>query len=202
MGLLIALLVGFSGPVNAQSNGNQVSYSPDHWPNRWSSAIRQQQTAKFPTRDTVQTSPAELPEAVFEQDLFYSPSMAGRNDRGEGRLHLGHRISPHRFSRNSGQYIRDPAFAYQPGFGAAYQNYGGSTYMHPSTASMPAFDPVGYPGAGIPLMPGGPGAYPMNIAAFGGLPFGGIPPGGAPYGGMPMAYPGSMGIWNPPFGAW
>jgi len=208
MGLLIALLVGFSGPVIAQSNGNQVSYSPDHWPSRWSSAIRQQQTAKFPTRDTAQTSPAELPEGVFEQDLFFSPSMANRFDRGDGRLHSGKRNSPHRFSRNSGQYIRDPAFAYQAGYGATYQNYGGSAYMYPSTASMPGFDPVpGYPGAGIPLMPGVPGAYPMNVNSIGGLPYGGFPPGGMPFGGMPfggapLAYPGSMGMWNPPFAPW
>ena len=194
-GLLVLLLMGFGGQVFAGPNSRQVSYSHDHWPTRWSTAIRQQQTAKFPTRDKVQVTLADLPEAVYEQDLFFSPSLANRVERGSGQYNYGKRNSAQHFSRNSDQYNRDAAFAYQRRFGPPPNNYnyGGSTYMNPYGPSMPAMGPMpGYPGVGFPVMPGVPGAYPLQVFPFGGTPFG---------------YPGNlgpwnMGGWNQPFGAW
>ena len=75
----------------------------------------------------------------------------------------------------------------------------------------------GFPGGGFPMMPGVPGAYPMNLVPNGGMPYGGVPYGGIPYGGMPYGgmpyggmpyggspygYPGMMSMWTPPFGPW
>lgn len=187
-GLLIVLLAGFVGQVNADPDSRQVSYSPDHWPSRWSSAIRQQQTARFPTREEVQTPPAELPEAVFEQDLFYSPSTAGRYEGRDRRYSYGKRAAAPRFSRHSGRHIRDAAFAYQNRFGVAANNYAGSVHMKPLGPSVPMMDPMPvYPGIGFPVMPGLPGAYPANVL---------------PFGGMPLGYPGNMAMWNPATAGW
>ncbi len=228
-GLLIILLVAFAGPVCAEPNSRQVTYSPDHWPSRWSSAIHQQQNARFPTRVEEKVTLEELPETVLERDLFSSPSLDGRNDQGNRPHNYGQRQLKHRFSRNSGQSMRDAAFAYQSGYGAAPANYarpayrpayGGPAYGYPHANPMPAlpgypgagfpgvgypgigypgigypgvgypgvgYPGVGFPGAGFPVMPGVPGAYPMNMV---------------PYGGMPYGYPGSMAMWTPPFGPW
>ena len=215
-GLLIILLVAFAGKVYAEPNSRQVTYSPDHWPSRWSSAIHQQQNARFPTRVEEKVTLEELPETVLEQDLFSSPSLDGRNDQGNRPYNYGQRQLKHRFSRNSGQQMRDAAFAYQSGYGAAPANYArpayrpaysGPAYGYPHTPLMPAmgllpgypgvgypgagfpgvgYPGVGYPGVGFPIMPGIPGAYPMNIGPYG----------------MPYGYPGSMAMWTPPFGPW
>ncbi len=185
-GLLLALLTGVVG--QAYADPNQVSYSPDHWPSRWSSAIRQQQTARFPSREEVQAPPAELPETVFEQDLFYSPSTASKFERSNRSYNYGRRASAQRFSRHSGRYIRDAAFAYQNRFATGPNNYTGSAYMHPYGASVPVMEPMPtFPGMGLPMMPGIPGAYPMNTT---------------PFGGMPSGYPGNMAQWYPPPGSW
>jgi len=207
-GLLIILLVAFAGEVYAEPNSRQVTYSPDHWPSRWSSAIHQQRNARFPTRTEEKVTLEELPEIVLEQDLFSSPSLDARYDQGNRPYNYGQRQLKHRFSRNSGQYMRDAAFAYQSGYGAAPANYAGPAYrgpayVYPQANPMPAmgllpgypgvrfpgvgYPGLGYPGAGFPIMPGVPGTYPMNMI---------------PYGGMPYGYPGNMAMWTPPFGPW
>jgi len=201
-GLLIVLLVAVAGEVCAEPNSRQVTYSPDHWPSRWSSAIHQQQNARFPTRVEEKVTLEELPETVLEQDLFSSPSLGARHDSGQRPYNYGQRQLKHRFSRNSGQNMRDAAFAYQSGNRAAPANYGGPAYRpayaYPHATPMPAmgllpgypgvgYPGVGFPGAGFPIMPGLPGAYPMYIG---------------PYGGMPYGYPGNMAMWTPPFGPW
>lgn len=200
-GLLIILLVAFAGKVYADPNSRHVTYSPDHWPSRWSSAIHQQQNARFPTRVEEKVTLEELPETVVEQDLFFSPSVDARDDQGHRSHNYGQRQLKARFSRNSGQQIRDAAFAYQSGYGRAPANYAGPAYrpanVNPYATPMPAMGPlpglpgvgypgVGYPGVGFPMMPGAPGAYPMNIGPYG----------------MPYGYPGNMAMWTPPFGPW
>ena len=215
-GLLIVLLVAFAGPVCAEPNSRQVTYSPDHWPSRWSSAIHQQQNARFPTRVEEKVTLEELPETVLEQDLFSSPSLDARYDQGHRPQNYGQRQLKSRFSRNSGQQMRDAAFAYQSGYGRAPANYAGSAYRpafggpaygYPYATPMPAmgllpgfpgsgypgvgypgvgYPGVGFPGTGFPIMPGLPGAYPMNIGPYG----------------MPYGYPGNMAMWTPPFGPW
>lgn len=196
-GLLVVLLLGFSGTVYAQPNSSQVSYSHDHWPSRWSSAIHQQQTGEFPTREEVQTSPAELPAAVLEQDLFFSPSLDSGFAWSNRQYNTGKPYQGHRFSRDSSRQIRDAAYAHPARYGSPADYYPGSNFNYPYGTSAPGIDPVlGFPGIGIPLMPGIPGSYPIGAFPFGGLPNGAYGPYGA-YG-----FPGSMAMWNPPFGAW
>jgi len=214
--LLFILLMAFGGQVCAQPNPSQVSYSPDHWPTRWSSAIRQQKTARFPTRVAEKVTLEELPEAVMDEDLFFSPSLNSRFERGNRQSNYGQRNLKHRFSRDSSQYSRDSAYAYQRrsgpasnnyggssynyggspynyggspyNYGGSPYNYGGSPYMYPYANPMPAVNaPPMYPGVGFPMMPGVPAAYPMGLLPFGGTPYG---------------YPGNIAMWNPPFGAW
>lgn len=206
-GMLIIFLVVFGGQVYADPNSRQVSYSPDYWPNRWSSAIRQKQTARFPTRVEEEKTLEELPETVLEQDLFYSPSLNSRFDQSSRPYNDGQRELKHHFSRNSGRNIRDAAFAYQSRYGQTPVNYArpayGPAYSYPSATPIPAMGIFpGVPGGGFPVMPGVPGAYPMNIIPYGGMPYGGMPYGGMPYGGMPFGYPGNMAMWTPPFGPW
>lgn len=83
--LLSVLWLGcLSVAVYADSARGGVSYSPEHWPQRWSSAIRQQQDGRFPTREKPQTPPPKQYESVSEQDLFYMPT-----ERQEiGRAHV------------------------------------------------------------------------------------------------------------------
>jgi len=182
--LLSVLWLGcLSVAVYADSARGGVSYSPEHWPQRWSSAIRQQQDGRFPTREKPQTPPPKQYESVSEQDLFYMPTerqgygYEHRQDRFEDRQ------SRHRYLREAHRLSRDAAYAYHDmypmygnmgGFGGGYAGYGGFPY---GTAPL-GIDPVlGSPGIGIPIMPGTPYGF--------------------PYGG----YPG-VGFWNPPFGAW
>jgi len=217
-GLLIILLVAFAGPVCAEPNSRQVTYSPDHWPSRWSSAIHQQQNARFPTRVEEKVALEELPETVLEQDLFSSPSLDGRNDQGNRPHNYGQRQLKHRFSRNSGQSMRDAAFAYQSGYGVAPANYarpayrqayGGPAYGYPHANPIPALP--GYPGAGFPGV-GYPGIGYSGIgypgAGFPGVGFPGVgfPGAGFPgFGfpimtGVPGAYPMNIGPYGMPYG--
>ena len=202
--LLTILLIGLGGPVYAES---ETSYSPDYWPSRWGSAIRHQKSGKYPTRQIEQEPLADLPEAVSEQDLFFSPHQGKKFDT------RGKSYSNPRFSRNPSRHNRDSAYAYPNNAGASNK----------SNQQMPAMDPaLGNPGNGIPMMPGVPGGlpfagvpyggtpfggtpyggYPYGGIPYGGSPYGGSPYGGYPYGGMPFGFPGGkMGMWSMPFGS-
>lgn len=220
--LLIIWLVVAAGPVCADPANRQVSYSPDYWPSRWSSAIRHQQTAGFPTRVEEKAPLEELPETVLEQDLFFSPSVNSRFDQGNraygygqpgyGQPGYGQRALRHRFSRSNGTQARDAAYAYQPGFSTTpvnqpRANYG-RTYGYPMAMPGPAMGLLpGYPGTGLPMMPGGSGAYPMNVGPMNAYPLNAYPMSMGPMsmgpmGIMPFGYPGNMAMRNPPFGYW
>jgi len=195
--LTTCMLFGFTWPVSADSRTHGLSYSSDHWPKRWSSAIRQQQGGKFPTRKIDKTPLAELPEGVSGQDLFYSPQQGQHYNQLDRRNNFNRdyqnqrqdRRQQRRHERNRYVKMRDAAFAYHtlyraPPYGGNISPYG----MNPYAVSMTTMDPVlGHPGMGIPMMPAIPGGYPM---------------GGYPMVGGPFAYPGSAGMWSPPFGAW
>ena len=194
--MLSILLAGYcligTIQLHAASKSLQISYSHDQWPTRWSSAIRQQQTGKFPTRDVEENTPDELPTAVFEQDLFESSTVGRRNDRGYGAQKYNNSLGRH-FSRNPGRYMRDAAYAYQNSNGPATNYYAGSSYNYPFAVSRPYWNPnmgnsnIGYPNAGFPTMTGLPGVYPMNVVPFIGSPFG---------------FPGNIAMWNPLFAGW
>jgi hypothetical protein len=187
----VAMLVfSMSGPVLAESRAGGLSYSPEHWPNRWSTAIRQKQNGKFPSRSKQRYS-GEKPtrdysDAVSEQDLFQSPSDK-RYGRDEFDRFAGHAVR-HRYLRDAQRLSRDAAVAYNDmaNMTGQYSGYGPGPAVSPFGIGI---DPVlGHPGMGIPIMPGTPLGYPI-----GGYPFGAYPYGGFPFG---------MGGWNPPFGAW
>lgn len=184
--LIAGLFCVMSSSCFADNRDRGISYSPDHWPSRWSSAIRQQQSGGYPTRKIERTPPPELPSTgsltgVSEQDLFYSPE---RNSFRQNRTTRSD--SPH-YLRENRSYTREsrkPAYAYY-GMPPAVYSYPG----YANGLANIATDPVlGHPGVGIPIMPGIPYGY----------PFMGLGP--VYYPGM--VYPGSMGMWNPPFGAW
>jgi len=160
------LLNGLSAQLHAESmqrNAQGVSYSYDHWPKRWSSAIHQQKDTRFPTRQKPHVPAQMKEESVSEQDLFYLPYTArshgfdSRQHRRDGRL------SRNRYMRDVRRTMpRDSAYAYyemqpiypQAGFGHGYGGFG----MNPGPIGI---DPVmGSPGNGIPVMPGSPYGFP------------------------------------------
>jgi hypothetical protein len=189
--MILAMLVfSMALPSFAESRPGGLSYSPDHWPNRWSTAIRQKQDGKFPSRPKQRYS-GEKParnysDAVSEDDLFHSPSDKhyGRDKFGQFE---GHGMR-HRYLRDAQRFSRDAAVAYNDmaNMTGPYGGYSPGAGVSPLGIGI---DPVlGHPGVGIPIMPGTPLGYPI-----GGYPFGAYPYGGFPFG---------MGAWNPPFGAW
>lgn len=186
------MLSGATSQVSADSQSGGLSYSPDHWPNRWSSAIRQKQNGKFPTRKKQQQSmdlrQSEKGQSVSEQDLFYSPDSAHRFNREYSHDQFDDRAARYRHIRDVRRLSREAAFAYNDmanmtgPYGGYGQYYGGGSYGI-------GIDPVlGHPGIGIPIMPGTPLGYPMGLHPFGAYPGGG--------------YPFGVGAWNPPFGMW
>ena len=194
---VVALLLscGLSTQLHAETRVQGLSYSPDHWPKRWSSTIRQQQNGhSYPTRQFKQAPPPALPETgsgVSEQDLFYSPSIQNRFGRRDAdRLQrFDDQLSNYHKFRDASREARKATYAYhgmpalQPG-----SNLNAFTGFPYGTTPL-GIDPVlGHPGIGIPILPGVPYGYP-----FVGHPYGGIPYLGSPLG---------VGAWNPPFGVW
>lgn len=182
--ILACLMVGLSFHVHADSRVRNLSYSPDHWPTRWSSAIRQQQSSKFPTRQKDQAAPPALPETVSEQDLFSSPPQGSRHDCCARRYGFNQRFSHQNYLHNARGNVRDAAYAYQIRFQVSPYSGMGQLYMPtPYASSMMVMDPVlGHPGIGMPMMPGVPAGY-----LFGGVSYG---------------FPGNTGMWNPVYGRW
>jgi len=181
------LLAGVSWQASADSRSTGLSYSPDHWPTRWSSAIRQKQNGQFPTRQKQPQSVTRRTNAdsdsVSERDLFYQPDRGRRYSR-DYESDLDTHAARHRYLRDARRFSRDAAFAYNdmanmlPPYGG-YASYGYGIGMDPV---------LGHPGIGIPFLPGIPLGYPIGVAPFGAWPYSG--------------YPLGMGAWNPPFGVW
>lgn len=176
--LTMVLSCGLSMPAYADSQSSGVTYSHENWPQRWSSAIRQQQDGRYPTREKPQAPQASERESVSEQDLFYVPSAQNPNDFGRRHERFDDRHSRQRYYRDAQRMSREAAYAYHDvypvypyaGFAAGW---GGFPY---GTAPL-GIDPVlGHPGIGIPIMPGTPFGYP-----YAGFPggWGGYPPFGA-----------------------
>lgn len=181
----VSLCIGFYQLVHADTHRRGLTYSPDHWPNRWSTAIRQQQNGdRFPTREKQKFSRLKEQESVSEQDLFSSPSQSRRFDRDDI---FEERLSRHRQLRDASRRSREAAYAYHDMANTAYPYPGYSPYAggYPLGTAPLGIDPVlGHPGIGIPLIPGVPYGYPLGVYPYG-------------------FYPGlGMGAWNPPFGAW
>ena len=161
------LLCGLSAQVCAESRTGNVTYSPEHWPDRWSSAIRQQQNSgRYPTRKKPEAPRPKERETVSEDDLFYLPSARRTRDFDHRADRFDDHMSRQRYYRDAQRMSRESAYAYHDvypaypyaGFGGgAYGGFGGFPY---GTAPM-GIDPVlGHPGMGIPIMPGVPYGYP------------------------------------------
>lgn len=182
--MAVLLITGVYQQVYAERHDRGLTYSPDHWPNRWSSAIRQQQNGgRFPTREKQKFSRHKEQESVSDKDLFSSSSQKRHFDR-DG--FFAERLSRHRQLRDASRHSRDAAFAYHDMANAAYPYPEHSPYAgYPLGTAPLGIDPVlGHPGIGIPLIPGVPYGYPLGVYPYG-------------------AYPGlGIGAWNPPFGAW
>ncbi len=163
------LLNGLASNVQAEStakytqrNMQGISYSHDHWPKRWSSAIHQQKDARFPTRQKQQRPAHSKEESVFESDLFYLPyNSRPRGFENRQNYHDG-RLSRNRYMREKRRMSRESAYAYygqqpmypQGGFGHVYGGFG-------MNSGPVGIDPVmGSPGNGIPVMPGTPYGFP------------------------------------------
>jgi len=213
---VVGIVLVLSGlHANAGSRSNEVNYSPDHWPSRWSSAIHQQKNGKFPKREQDQTQPDELPEAVSEQDLFYSYLNSGRMNPETNLKKYDRRYLQQPIRDTKRQTAYQPSQGYYNRLRSTPQNYG----ANPHYGGNPMIDPVtGFPGGGLPVLPGMPGSAPMGMSPnyggvpyggmpYGGMPYGGVPYGGAPYGGIPYGGSpfgfspiGSMPFFGTPFG--
>ena len=180
--LVMCCMFCVTATVFADSTRDGVSYSPDYWPQRWSSAIHQQQNGRFPTREKPNAPPPKDYESVSEQDLFYMPSERRAYADDYRRDRFEDRRARHRYLREARRMSRDAAYAYHemyPMYPAPYMGgFGGGYWGFPYGTAPLGIDPVlGSPGIGIPIMPGTPFGYPY------------------------AGYPG-FGFWNPPFGAW
>ncbi len=159
------LSIGLSSQTYAESMNRQVqgvTYSYDHWPKRWSSAIHQQKDARFPTRQKQQVPSRKMEESVFEHDLFYLPTPRGRYGFDAHYDQQTRRRSQNRYMRELRRLPRESAYAYYPmqpmyrpaGYGHIYGGFGVNT-------GPIGLDPVmGSPGNGIPVMPGTPYGFP------------------------------------------
>lgn len=193
---LLVSLAGLGMPMTATAGQNGVSYSADHWPSRWGSAIRQKQNGHYPTRQLHQTPPPELPqsnesEALTGQNLFYSPDLYGQAKGKQQHRYRAQQQFPrfrryrdnHRAAREERE-SRKAAYAYH-GMPALQYGHYTNPYQFPLGTAPMGIDPVlGHPGIGIPILPGVPYGYPGL-----GLPFTGY-------------YPGAYGMGNPVFGGW
>jgi len=161
----VLMLSGLSSQLYAESGHRQVqsvSYSYDHWPKRWSSAIHQQQDSRFPNRQKSNIPAQQKEKSISEHDLFYLPSTDRRYGFSYPRNQANERLSGHRYLRDVRMTSRESAYAYrrmQPmyfsgHFGPVYGGFG----MNAGTVGL---DPViGMPGNGIPFMSSTPYGYP------------------------------------------
>lgn len=169
--------LGLSSQTYADSVSGNVTYSPEHWPNRWSSAIRQQQDGRYPTRQKPEARRDIERETVSEQDLFYLPSSRRARDYDHRLDRFDDQLSRQRYYRDAQRMSREAAYAYHDVY-PAYPYAGGGWGGFPYGTAPLGIDPVlGHPGIGIPIMPGTPFGYPF------------------------VGYPGVWGAY-PPFGGW
>ncbi len=161
----LLLLTGLPMQLYAEPGQRQfqgVSYSYDHWPKRWSSAIHQQQDARFPTRQKSDIPRQHKEHSISARDLFYVPSTDNRYGFAYPGSQVDERLSRNRYLRAIRTSPRESAYAYHPiqpmyfsgQFGPVYGGFG-------MNSGAVGFDPVmGMPGNGMPFMPGAPYRYP------------------------------------------
>jgi len=161
----LLLLTGISMQLYAepgQRHVQGVSYSYDHWPHRWSSAIHQQQDARFPNRQQSKQSAQRMEESISERDLFYLPSSDRRYGFASRGSHADGRLPRNRYLREMRRSPRESAYAYHPMQPMYFSGHFGSVYGGVGmNSAVGGFDPVmGMPGNGMPFMPAAPYGYP------------------------------------------
>jgi len=186
--LALVMMVTGSTFVLASSQSS-VSYSTQHWPARWSSAIHQK-SDQYPTRDTKQKEFQEGTNTVSDGDLFSTlpANYAKVNNYGFNRLNIG--------TFNSGQataYNGIRNINYRPAPNRTYQvqtqpwelpnrnySYGQIPSQMPYYVNANNFMPFG----GLPYPAYTAAAYPgfaNNPYGLSGLPFSGMPFSGMPF---------------------
>lgn len=163
-----------------------VTYSPEQWPKRWSSAIRHEQNSNnYPERDESQSINEQGGEVFSDQDLFYNSPEERHLQRRHKRRRGWERQS--RFADHSSQYRNRARSSgmrrYPNSYMRAPYAYGAYPYAYGSPGYM------GYPGYLSPYT--GYGLYgPSPLLAPGlGLGYPGLlgSPLGYPYPGLPGA---------------
>jgi len=206
VGFIISMMCA-GVPAYAENEENRVSYSPEDWPTRWSSAIHQQKTAKFPTRTNTQAPLTELPEAVSDADLFHSPQQGRGMGQAPRPYNYYQPYTNQHFARKGNQTGRDSAHAYQPNVRNTQGYYGNTQYGYQNASSLTVMDPIlGHPSLAVPMAPRFPmNMWPFGFMSFGGFPYAANPYGGFPYGGygvLPYGYPMNNIILRPQTVPW
>jgi hypothetical protein len=198
--LLMSSLLAVS--VNTRvSAENVITYSPEQWPSRWESGMRQQQNGRYPDRHAEDMPGDEYDRSVSEDDLFLYPSDSSKTYR-EQRQHS--RSSNRRLRYENRQALFNGRHNSFDRYGDRHWSsaYGGYSPAYPYPGNMPyALGPQPY-GYGY-----GYGAYPYGNGFYGVDPLLGFPPigfgnplmFGPTYGYPLMGYPG-MGSWRAPYG--
>jgi len=188
--LFVASFVAGNSLIYAASQSD-ISYSTQHWPARWSSAIHQN-SDKYPKRDLKQKEFVEDSQSVSNGDLFSTlPQQYGAP--------VGIGINQQTRTYNN-RYFQMPQQQKRRNFQTAYTPYTVSGQNYPIDANN--FMPFGglpyqaYPMVGYPM-----GGFPNTGFPNTGFPNTGFPMGGYPMGALPMAGMPFMGMWNP-FGSW
>ncbi|MBI1424682.1 MAG: hypothetical protein GC149_14645 [Gammaproteobacteria bacterium] len=164
-------------PVLAQ---HTVTYSPEQWPKRWSSAIRQQQSGRYPERNEEQMLNDNEGETFSDEDLFLNSPEDRRYEPRRKR----HRAWNRR-SRDAGFQSRYRERRYADdvrGYPARQSPYPAYPYAYgsPGYMSYPAYG-LPYSGYGLygvdPLLtyPGMGWGYPSLLGPSLGYPYPGGP---------------------------
>jgi hypothetical protein len=199
--------VGVNTRVAAE---NAITYSPEQWPSRWASGMRQQQNGRYPDRRAEHVPSDEPDRSVSEDDLFLYPPDGRRHYRqqreqfrsGDRRSRYEDRESRFNQRRDAIERERDRHWS---------TAYGDFPRPYPYAGNMPYAggpNPYGYGAYGAyPYGYGAYGAYPYGYGLYGGDPLLGFPPigfgnplmFGPTYGYPLLGYPG-MGSWGAPYG--
>jgi len=134
-----------------------VSYSDDHWPKRWSSAIHQQQDARFPDRQKTKLTVQHREESISARDLFYLPSTGNPYGFNYSRGQVDERLRRNRYLRDAHRASREAAYAYQRMQPMQFSGRFGPVYGgFNMNSGLVGMDPVvAMPGSGMPFPPYG-----------------------------------------------
>ena len=165
-----------------------ISYSPEQWPKRWSTAIRHEQDARYPVRHAEGNRYGKGRRVFSDENLFFNSPEEERY-RNQPRQRNGwaggshRRDNEYRYRYRRYSPVASPCACSTEAYsGYSYvDNPYAYTYSRPYLTGYPAYtgyglygpDPLlGYPGVGYPSLPGSPLGYPYpgltGVAPLGG----------------------------------